>query len=93
MEPVQHVMGRTDARRLAQGTRSVGAVAQDGDRRRRCRTQVVQHAAQLLCLMVGFRRHAGEDDVIAVVVADLGDEDLEGADLVAAHRADVTAID
>src|SRR5271165_5521583 len=74
MEPVQHVVGRTDARGLAKGARSVGTVAQDGDRRRRCRTQVVQHAAQLLCLVVGLGRHAGEDDVLAVVVAGLRDD-------------------
>lgn len=32
MEPVQHVPGRTDARDLAEGPRSFGPIAQDGDR-------------------------------------------------------------
>jgi len=36
----------------------------------------MQHAAQLLGLMVGFRRHAREDDALAVVVAGLRNDDL-----------------
>src|ERR1700683_59463 len=93
MKPIQYVMGWTDARRLSQGSRPIGAIAQDGSRRARCRPEVMQHAAQLLCLPIRLGRHTAERDVLAVVVADLSDENLEGTPLVAANRFNAPAVD
>jgi len=36
------------------------------------------------------RLHAAEHDLLSAVIADLGKEDLEGTDLVAANRTDRT---
>ena len=83
VEPVQDVLGRANAGGLSQVARSAGAVAEDGDRRRR-RPKVVQHVAQLLHLPIGLGRHAAEHNLRAGVVADLRNEDLEGPHLVAA---------
>ena len=93
MKPIQHVMGCTDARRLSQGSRPLGAVAQDGDRRARCRPKVVQHTAQLLYLPIGLSRQTAEYDPFAVVVADLSDKNLERPPLVAANRLHMPAVD
>src|SRR5271157_65490 len=41
MKPIQYVPGRTDACRLALGPRPVGTVAQNGDRRARCRPKLM----------------------------------------------------
>jgi hypothetical protein len=57
------------------------------------RAEAVQHAAQLLLLPVRFRRHAGEHDGFAPRATDLGGDGLEGARLVAAHRAHVVGVD
>ena len=70
MEPVQHVAGRADAGRLAEGARPLGAVAQDGDRRSWRRAEAPQHAAQLL-LPVRLGRRAGEHHGLALRAADL----------------------
>jgi hypothetical protein len=53
----------------------------------------MQHAAQLLGLPISLGRHAAEHDLLAVVVADLRDEDFEGPCLVAAHRFHVSPVD
>ena len=57
------------------------ALAIDG-----CGTKTMQHAAQLLLLQISLGRHAAEHGPLSGVVADLSDEDLERAYLVAAHR-------
>jgi hypothetical protein len=36
----------------------------------------MQHAAQLLCLPISLSRHGAEHDLLAVVVADLSEENL-----------------
>src|SRR4051812_11111602 len=93
VKAVEHMAGRTKARGLTDGARAVGTVAQDGDRPRLCRSKVVQHPAQLLRLVVGLVRHAGEDPVFAIVVAGLRDHDLEGPHLTARYRSDVAGVD
>src|SRR4051794_639791 len=93
MKTIEHVMGRADARRLTQRSWTVGAVAQDGDRRERCGTKTMQHAAQLLLLPIGLGWHAAEHGPLAGVIAYLRDEDLERAYLVTAHRFHVTSVD
>ena len=93
MKLIQHVMGRAFAPRLSQRPRAVGAVAQDSDRRARCRPKVVQHTAQLLYLPIGLGRQTAEDDPFAVVVADLSDENLERPPLIAANRLHMPAVD
>jgi hypothetical protein len=87
------VAGRADARRLAERARPVGAVAQDGAGVPWRRAEAEQHAAQLLRLPVGLGRHAAEHDLLAFGGADLGDEDLEGAHPIAAHRPHVAGVD
>jgi hypothetical protein len=46
-------------------------LAQDGDECGQCRSQFLQHAAQLIPLPIRLRGHAAEDDLLAVIVADL----------------------
>jgi hypothetical protein len=53
----------------------------------------MQLAAQLLCLPIRLDRQTAERDVLAAVVADLSDENLEGTPLVAANRFHVPAVD
>ena len=78
VKPVKYMMRWTDARLFSQRTWTIGAVAQDGNRRPWCCSKIMQHATQLLCLPIGLGRHAAEYHLVAVVVADLGDENLEG---------------
>src|SRR5208337_4995295 len=77
MKTIEHVMGRPDARCLAQRSWPVGAVAQDGYRRSRCGTKAMQYAAPLLLLPISLGRHTAEHGPLAGVVADLRDEDPE----------------
>jgi hypothetical protein len=42
----------------------------------------VKHSAQLPCLRSRLRRHAGEHDILPVIVADLGEENLERTALI-----------
>jgi hypothetical protein len=76
VEPVKHMESWTNARRLSQRPRPVGAIAEDGQLRARCCAKAMQHAAQLLrrratitasivgwvssCGRHRFRRHAGD---------------------------------
>src|SRR3954447_14853302 len=62
MKPVQHVVGRTDAGRLAKRAWAISPVAQDGHRRARRRVEPMQHTPQLLLLPVRLGRHAAEYD-------------------------------
>ena len=75
MKPVQHMVSRTKTRRLSKGSRTFGAIAQDGDRRVRRRSQPMQHAAQLSRLPISLGGHAAEHDLLPVIVADLRDEE------------------
>ena len=67
-----------------------GPIAQDGDLSVWRRAEPMQQAAQLLGLPIGLDRHAAEGDLLAIVVAGLRHEHLEGPHLIAAHRAHVT---
>jgi hypothetical protein len=49
------------------------------------------HAAQLLPLTVGLRGHAAEDELLPIVIADLGQHHLERANLTNANRPHMTA--
>jgi hypothetical protein len=53
----------------------------------------VQHTAQLLLRPVRLGRRAAEHRRLALRAADLGDEGLEGAHPVAAHRPHVAGVD
>ena len=90
---VEDVLGRANAGGLSQVARSAGAVAEDGHWRRLRRPKVVQHVAQLLHLPIGLGRHAAEHNLLAGVVADLRNEDLEGPHLVAAYGVHMAAVD
>jgi hypothetical protein len=86
-------MGWVDARRFTRGSRPVGTVAHDGNRRSRRRSQPVQHTEQLVPLPIRLRGHAAENDLLAVIVADLGKHHLERADLITSDRAHVATVD
>src|SRR4051794_23620215 len=64
-----------------------------GHRRRLRRPEIVQDTAQLLRLVIGLVRHAGEDHLLTVVVAGPGDDDLEGPYLMGGHCSDMTGVD
>ena len=51
------------------------------------RQGAMQHAAQLLGLPIGLGWHTAEDDLLAIIIAGLRNEHLEGHHLIAAHRA------
>lgn len=52
----------------------------------------MQHTAQLSCLRSRLRRHAGEHDLLSVIIADLGKENLECASLVLTSRPHMAAV-
>src|SRR5580704_18823201 len=93
VEPVKHMESWTNACRLSQRPRPAGAIAEDGRLRARCCAKAMQHAAQLLGLPIGLGWHTAEDDLLAIIIAGLRDEHLEGPYLIAAHRAHVTGVD
>ncbi len=93
MKPIKYVTSRTDTRRLSQRSRPVGTIAQDGGLRAWCRAKAMHYAAQLLDLPIGLDRNAAEGDPLAVIVAGLCDEHLEGSRLVAANCTHVTGVD
>jgi hypothetical protein len=93
VELVKHMERWTNARRLSQRPRPVGAIAEDGEPCARCCAKAMQHAAQLLGLPIGLGRHTAEDDLLAIIIAGLRNEYLEGPYLIAAHRAYVTGVD
>jgi hypothetical protein len=53
----------------------------------------MQRAAQLLGLSISLHRHAAEDDLLAIIVAGLRNQHLNGPYLIAAHRAHVSGVD
>ena len=92
MKPVQYMMSRTGAGGFAKRSWTVGTIAQDGNRCRRRRAQSVKHNAQLSGLRSRLRRHAGEYDLLALIVADLSKENLECAALILTSRPHVAAV-
>ena len=64
-------VARLDQGRFTRRSGPVGAVAQDGDRRRGGRSQPTQDTAQLFPLPISLCGHADEHDPFAFVVADL----------------------
>ena len=92
MKPVEHMVSWTRAGGFAERSRTVGTIAQDGDRCRWCRAQPMKHTAQLSRLRNRLRRHAGEHDLLSLIVADLGEENLERAPLVLTSRPHMAAV-
>ena len=86
-------MSRTRAGGFAERSWTIGTVAQDGDRCRWRRSQSMKHTAQLSRLRSRLRRHAGEYDLLPLIVADLSEENLERAPLVLTSRPHVAAVD
>jgi hypothetical protein len=89
---IQDMAGWACARRFAQGTWSHGAVAQDRHWRLRRHPETLQHAAQLLALLVRLGGHAAEHDLLTNVIANVSDKHLERATLIAVCRSDMAAI-
>jgi hypothetical protein len=56
------------------------------------RAQLMKNAAQLVPLGHSLRRHAAKDDLLPVVVCDLGEQDLERTPLILTSRSDMAAI-
>jgi hypothetical protein len=92
VEPVEHMMSRTRAGSFAERARAIGTIAQDGGRCRWRRSQSMKHTAQLSSLRSRLRRHAGEYDLLPIVVADLSEENLERAPLILTSRPHVPAV-
>jgi hypothetical protein len=89
---VEHMMSRTGAGGFAERSWAIGTIAQDGDRCRWRRSQSMKHTAQLSSLRSRFRGHAGEYDVLPLIVANLSEENLERAPLILTSRANVAAV-
>jgi hypothetical protein len=53
----------------------------------------MKYTSQLSRLRVRLCRHAAEHDLLPLIVADLGEENLERAPLVLTSRSNVTAVD
>lgn len=93
VEPIQGMADWARARRFAQGTWSHSAVAQDSHWRLRRHPETSQNTAQLVALPVRLGWHAAEHDLLAIVIANVSDKDLERTTLIAACRSDMAAID
>ena len=78
------------ARCLTERSQTISTIAQYGDRRGSA--LLPARAARRMTDPVADqpRLHAAEHDLLSAVIADLGKEDLEGTDLVAANRTDRT---
>jgi hypothetical protein len=86
------MISRTGAGGLAERSRAIGTIAEDGNRCRWRRSQSMKHTAQLPSLRSRLRRHAGEYDLFPLIVADLSEENLERAPLILASRSHVAAV-
>jgi hypothetical protein len=89
---VQHMMSRTGAGGFAERSWTIGAIAQNGYRRSGRRSQSMKQTAQLSSLRSRLRRHAGEYDLLSLIVADLSEENLERAPLILTSRPHVAAV-
>ena len=87
------MMGRTGAGGFTERSWTIGAIAQDGYRCRWRRSQSMEDTAQLSSLRSRLRRHAGEDDLFPLIVADLSEQNLERAPLMLTSRPHVAAVD
>ena len=77
---------------FAERSWTIGTIAQDGDRCHRRGAQSMKHTAQLSRLRGRLCRHAGKNDLLALIVADLSEEDLERAPLILTSRPYVAAV-
>ncbi len=73
MEPIEHKLAVSPS----EITWSLGAVAQDCDRRFHRGAQAPKNVGQLLALTVSLCWYAAEYDLVASVVARLSDKNLE----------------
>lgn len=89
---VQYMISWTDAGRFTERSRTLRPITQDGDRRGPRRSQSVKHAAQLVLLRKSLRGNAAEHDLLALIILDLSEQNLEGTHLILTNRPDVTAI-
>jgi hypothetical protein len=79
--------------RFAERAPTFRPVAENRDRGDGCRAQFTKNAAQLTLLRNGLRGHAAENDLLSVVICDLGEQDLERAHLIMTNRSDMAFID
>jgi hypothetical protein len=86
------MMSRPGAGGFAERSWTNGTIAQDGDRCRWRRSQSMKHTTQLSRLRSRLRRHAGEYDLLPLIIADLSEENLERAPLVLTSRSHVAAV-
>jgi hypothetical protein len=93
VEPVKHMMSRAWTGRFAKRARTFRPIAENRDRGKGCRAQFMKNAAQLILLCNSLCGHAAENDLLPVVICDLGEQDLERAHLIMTNRSDMAAID
>jgi hypothetical protein len=77
VKPVKHVMSWAGTGRIAERARTSRPIAENRDRGDGCRAQFMKNAAQLTRLRNSLRGHAAENDLLPVVICDLGEQDLD----------------
>ena len=71
------MMSRARTGRFAESAWTLHPIAENRDRCDGRRAQFVKSAAQLGLLRNSLRGHAAEDDLLPVVIRDLGEQNLE----------------
>ena len=74
VKPVEHMMGWARTGRLAERAWTFRPIAENGDRGDGRRAQFMKNAAQLILLRNGLRGHAAENDLLPLVIRDLGEQ-------------------
>jgi hypothetical protein len=86
MELVQHIESWTNARRFSQRPRPLGPIAEDRQLGARRCAKAMQHATQLPSVPIDLGWHTAEDDLLAIIIAGLRNEHLEGPHLIAVRQ-------
>jgi hypothetical protein len=77
IKPVKHMLNRAWTGRFAKHARTFRPIAENGDRGDDRRAQFMKNAAQLILLRNSLCKQAAENDLLPVVICDLGEQDLE----------------
>ena len=93
VESVKLMMSWAWTGRFAERARTFRPIAENRDRTDGCRAQFMKNAAQLILLGNSLCGHAAENELLPVVICDLGERDLERAHLIMTNRPDMASID
>jgi hypothetical protein len=92
VEPVKYMMSWARTGRFAKRARTFRLIAENRDRGDGCRTQFMKNAAQLVLLRNRLCGHTAENDLLPVVICDLGERYLERAHLIMTNRSYMASI-